>query len=42
MPGALYQKLLGLYLLATMTMATFESPSMGYTPKAALGKCSFT
>lgn len=27
-----YQKLFGLYLLATRRMAIFESPSMGYTP----------
>lgn len=37
-----YQKLLGLYLLATMMMASFESSSIGYTPYAALGKCSLT
>lgn len=27
-----YQKLLGEYLLATSTMATSLSPSVGYTP----------
>lgn len=32
-----YQKLFGLYLLATITMASFESFSIGYTPHDALG-----
>ena len=37
-----HQKLLGLYLLATMIIATLVSFSIGYAPYAALGKCSFT
>jgi hypothetical protein len=37
-----HQKLFGLYLLATVMMASFESSSTGYTPYAALGKCSLT
>lgn len=37
-----YQKLFGLYLLATMRRAIFESSSIGYTPYEALGKCSLT
>jgi hypothetical protein len=37
-----YQKLFGLYLLATITIATLESDSMGYAPHDAFGKCSLT
>lgn len=33
-----YQKLFGLYLLATRMTATLELSSIGYTPYAALGK----
>lgn len=39
---ASYQKLLGLYLLATIRMATLESDSIGYAPNEALAKCSLT
>ena len=32
-----YQKLFGLYLFATSTIASLESPSIGYTPYDAFG-----